>query len=59
MEGETIVIRGRVMMLNVVLNNILIYYFSLYKVPKARIQDIVKLQHVFLSGGDDESRKIN
>lgn len=59
MEGETIIIRGSIVMLNVISNNIPIYYFSLYKVPKTIIQDIMKLQCIFLWGGDDESRKIN
>lgn len=46
-------------MLNVVLNNIHIYFFSFYKTRKAILEEIMKLQRAFLWGGSGEVRKIN
>lgn len=45
--------------LNLVLNSILLFYFSFYKAPKIVIHEIIKIQRTFLWKGDKNKRKIN
>lgn len=43
--------------LNVVLNNLLIYMLSLFKDPRSIFDGIIKLYRAFLWGGGDVDRK--
>lgn len=52
-------IGSRVVMLNAILTNILIFCFSFYKSPEVIIQKIVKLQCSFLWVGVVEKRKVS
>lgn len=49
----------RVVLLNVVLSNIAIFYFFFYKASKAIIKDIIKIQRSFLWGGLENEKKID
>lgn len=50
---------GRIVMLNVVRTNILIYQFSFYKAPKLIMKEIIRIQREVLWGGTTDQKKIN
>lgn len=50
---------GRVIMLNSVMNNIPIFYFSFYQAPKVIIKELVKVQQFFSWEGVKGNFKIN
>ena len=49
-KNRYISIGGRVILLNSILSNILIFYFSFYKALKVVIKELIKIQRVFPSG---------
>lgn len=52
-------IGSRVVLLNSILSNILIFFFSFYKTPKVIVKEIIMLQRVFLWGGGEENQEVN
>lgn len=48
-----------VVLSNVVLSNIAIFYFSFYKASKAIIKDIIKIKRSFLWDGMENEKKID
>lgn len=58
-KGKHFSLRGRVVMINFVLNSLPIYLFSFYKAPKVVLVEIEKIQRAFLWGGTREKRKVN
>jgi len=47
---------GRLLMIKSVLNNLPLYYLSLFKVPRKVANDIIRLQRKFLWNGENEGR---
>lgn len=58
-KGKLMSIGARVVVLNAILRNLPIFQFSFFKASKKVIQDIIKLQIVFLWGGGELKKKIN
>ncbi|KAI5415249.1 hypothetical protein KIW84_040626 [Lathyrus oleraceus] len=58
-KNKNISIGGRVVILNAILSNILIFYFSFFKALKAIIKEIIKIQKNFIWGGREEKKKID
>lgn len=58
-KGKFVSYGGQVVSLNLVLNSILLLYFSFYKAPKIMIHEIIKIQRTFLWKGDENKRRIN
>jgi len=57
-KGKHLSMGGRVVLLNVVLSSIPLYFLSFFKAPKKVLQEIVKIQRSFLWGGVEENKKI-
>lgn len=51
-------IRDKIIMINVVLSNILIYQFSFYQAPKSIVKEKIKIQREFLWGGTEDQKEI-
>ena len=49
---------GRINLIKSVLNNLLMYYISLFKMPKGVIDKIIRLQRNFFAASDDKRRGI-
>ncbi|XP_058732573.1 uncharacterized protein LOC131604102 [Vicia villosa] len=58
-HNRNISMGGRVALLNVTLENILIFLFSFHKAPKCIIKEIIIIQKSFLSGGLEDVKKIS
>lgn len=50
---------GRITLINSVLNAILVYYLSFYKILKVVVANMIKLQREFLLGGGIDKRCIS
>lgn len=46
-------------LINAILSNLSIFYFSFYKTSKAIINELIKIQRGFLWGGVEENKKID
>ena len=49
----------RVVLLNSVLSNLHIFFFSFYKAYKVVLKEIIKIQRAFLWGGCEDAKKVN
>lgn len=58
MENNTSFFRGRITLINSVLNSLPIYFLYIFKAPKKIIRKMVRIQRNFLWGGCEEKRKI-
>ncbi|KAJ0491418.1 putative reverse transcriptase zinc-binding domain-containing protein [Helianthus annuus] len=58
-KAKTLSMGGRLILIKSVLENLPIYYFSLYKAPKAVIDSIEAIMRRFLWAGPSDDRKIN
>ncbi|GLT98279.1 hypothetical protein SLE2022_157910 [Rubroshorea leprosula] len=57
-KGRLLSSGGRLTLLKSVLSALPLFYFSLFKVPKGILNELVKIQKNFLWGGLDNSKKI-
>ena len=54
---KSLTIGGKVVLINSVLSSLPLYFFSIYKAPKAVLKTLKRLQREFLWGGNLERRK--
>lgn len=57
-NGRHLSSRGRVVLINSVLNSIPLYLLSFYERPKVVFNEFIKMQRNFLWGDHDDGRKI-
>lgn len=55
-KDRSLSIRGRVALINSVLNSIPLYFFSFYKAPEVVINAMIKIQRDFLCGINEGER---
>ncbi|GKV31892.1 hypothetical protein SLEP1_g40549 [Rubroshorea leprosula] len=57
-KGKLLSIDGRITLLTSVLSTLPLFYFSIFKVPKGILKELIRTQKNFLWGTSDESKKI-
>ncbi|GKU96320.1 hypothetical protein SLEP1_g9570 [Rubroshorea leprosula] len=57
-KGKLLLIGGRITLLTSVLSALPRFYFSIFKVPKGILKELIRIQKNFLWGTSDESKKI-
>lgn len=57
-KGWMLSIGGMITLINTVINAMPIHFLSFYKIPKAVLKEMVKIQKEFLWGGGDEKKEI-
>ncbi|GKV33771.1 hypothetical protein SLEP1_g42231 [Rubroshorea leprosula] len=57
-KGKLLSIGGRITLLMLVLSALPLFYFSIFKVPKGILKELIRIQKNFLWGNSDESKKI-
>ncbi|GLU22472.1 hypothetical protein SLE2022_385450 [Rubroshorea leprosula] len=57
-KGKLLSIGGRITLLTSVLSALPLFYFSIFKVPKGILKELIRIQKNFLWGTSDESKKI-
>ena len=55
---KTLSIAGRLTLIKVVLSNLLIYYLSIFKIPRGVATKLVKLQRNFFGGVSSDRKKM-
>ncbi|GKV50142.1 hypothetical protein SLEP1_g56854 [Rubroshorea leprosula] len=57
-KGKLLLIGGRITLLTSVFSALPLFYFSILKVPKGILKELIRIQKNFLWGTSDESKKI-
>ena len=56
-NGRSLFIGGRVTLINSVLSSLPLYYFAFFKAPEKIVNELIKIQRMFLWGGCSEQHK--
>lgn len=57
-KAKTLSFGERITLIKLVLNNLPIYYFSIFKAPSGVIDSLEKIRRMFLWGGNESNNKI-
>lgn len=58
-HGLHLSLGGIIILINVVLSSLLMYYFSFYKALKVVLKEITTIHRYFLWGGSEDKGKVN